>query len=94
VGRCDIEVLDVDPVHPAPGGEVAEPQRAPHNLAGVLGDVTEQRGCGREQRGVQLIDRESAVLRGALVLGELVHQRDDRGDVLRPDLADHRSTAG
>ena len=68
-------------MHAAPGREVEEPQRAADDLPGNLRHVPEERGCGREQGGVQLGGREQAVLRRPLVLGQLVDEPDDGVDV-------------
>src|SRR5262249_17419998 len=92
-----VEVLEVDAVPPGPGGEVEEPERHAERLAArvslsarvVYGHVAEDRRAGCEERRVQLVLGQLALLRRRpLVLGQLVNHRNDGRHVLgtrRPD---------
>ena len=85
----DEKVFDVDAMHPAPCGEVQEPQGAANDLAGQDGHVAKKGGPGAEKSGVQLRSREGALVGRPLVLGELVDQGHHGGDVRRLDGANY-----
>ena len=83
--RLYVEVLEVDAVGAAPGGEVEEPQRHADDAALDLGDVAVQGGGVAEQAGGELLLGEPDLVQRLLVVGQLAHQPDHRGDVLRAD---------
>src|SRR5690606_39840437 len=56
--RADVEILQVDAVYTAPGGEVEEPQREAHDAAVDLGDVPRS-----EEHTSELQSRENLVCR-------------------------------
>src|SRR3954451_11193562 len=81
----DVEVLEVDAVRAAPGGEVEEPQRHTDDGAVLLRDVPEERGPLAEQRRLQLLLGQPDLVERLLVLGQLAHQPHHRRDVVRTD---------
>src|SRR5690606_2183079 len=88
--RADVEILQVDAVYTAPGGEVDEPQREAHDAAVDLGDVPVQGRVLTEQRCAQLLGREVALVWRLLVLGEVMVEFDDDVHVRLADAADTR----
>lgn len=52
--------------------------------------MSENRGPGAEQRGVQLFGRERAFVPGLLVFGQVVHQIDEFGDIGGSGAAEER----
>src|SRR5690606_35054433 len=87
--RADEEVLQVDAVPAGPGGEVDEPQGEPDRLAGVLGDVREDRRVLAEQGLRQVLLGGLHRVRLALVDGQVADEPQDGGDVVRACGADH-----
>ena len=90
--RTDIQILQIDPVHPTPRREVEKPQREARHLALVrLRDMREHPGPLPEQRLPQLRLARPRLVRNLLVRGELTDHGMDLGHIGRGGFTNHEA---